>query len=467
MLTIIFVMLAEVMIFVPSIARFRHDYLSERLERAQLASLSQLAAEGQMVDQDLAEELLRNAEVQTIALRRDEIRELILASDALGMVDATFDLRDASAWGLMRDALQSLISEPDRTIRIIGTPVKSGGLSIEATLSEAPLRAAMVEYGQNVFFLSLLISVITAALLFMAVRRFIVRPISRVVTSITAFRNNPEDAHGIIIPDAGVRELRDAEVALQDMQSRIASSLKQRERLVQLGSAVAKVSHDLRNMLTTAQIWADRMETSEDPLVARAAPKLINSLNRAINLCEQTLEFGKAEEPKPRITRVDLNIVVQDVLDSEHLRRNGDAWSIAADIPPGMTIEADGEQVFRILINLARNARQAIANSGRRGAVHIRAEAAGEAVLIDVSDTGPGLPKRALDNLFKPFEGGTRREGSGLGLAIAAELVRGHGGKLELTKTGPEGTEFRITLPHGLPEVAANPKITRLKGATP
>ncbi len=447
LLTIIFVMIAEVLIFVPSIARFRFDYLSERMERAQIASLSVLAASDSLVDDRLESELLQNAGVLTIALRRDAIRELVLALPMPATVDETFDLRDASAMTLMKDAIRTMLVQEHRIIRVIGEPFQGGGLEIEATLIETPLKVAMLDYGRNILFLSLLISIITAALLFMAVQRFIVRPISRVVQSMVAFQDNPEDVRSVIVPDAGVSELRQAENALKDMQNRIAGSLKQKERLAQLGGAVAKISHDLRNMLTTAQLFTDRIEVSTDPAVAKTAPKLVNSLNRAINLCEQTLTFGKAEEAAPSLTSFRLSNVVDDIVEAEGLRQTSGLSELVVDIPDELEVHADAEQIYRVIINLARNARQAIENSGREGEVLIKAKRDGASTVITVADTGPGLPIKAQENLFRPFEGGTRREGTGLGLTIAAELIRGHGGRLELKSTGPEGTTFSIVLP--------------------
>jgi len=447
LLTVVFVMLAEILIFVPSIARFRQDYLTERLERSQIASLALLATQNDMVNPDLEIELLSNAGVLSIALRRDAIRELVLALPMPSMVEETFDFRDASAMTLMRDALRIMFSNEERVIRIIGEPVKAGGLEIEATLYETPLKLAMLDYGRNIFYLSLLISVITAALLFFATRRFIVRPISGVISSMLKFQENPEDVRNVIVPDAAISELRHAEDSLRDMQQRISGSLKQKERLAQLGGAVAKISHDLRNMLTTAQLFVDRIEMSADPAVAKTAPKLVNSLNRAINLCEQTLTFGKAEEAAPTVQQFKLKRTVDDVLDAESLRDTDGRVEIKSDVPEDLEVSGDPEQMFRIIVNLARNARQAIENSGANGEILICASEVGEETQILVKDTGPGLPKRAQDNIFQPFKGGTRREGTGLGLSIAAELVRGHGGRLELEKTGPEGTSFKISLP--------------------
>jgi len=448
LLTIIFVMLAEVLIFVPSVARFRQSYLNERLERAQIASLSLLASSDDMVNPALEVELLNNAEVLSITLRRDEIRELVLNSPMPEMVDQTFDLRGVSNFQLIMDAMRCLFIKEPRLIRVIGEPVKGGGTEIEIELDESSLQSAMLAYGGTIFVLSLLISVITAALLFLAVRAVIVRPIGNVVASMVAFQERPEDHSTVINPNASVTELRNAEEALQGMQSRIAASLKQKDRLAQLGGAVAKVSHDLRNMLTTAQLVSERLEMSEDPLVARTAPKLLGSLDRAINLCEQTLAFGKAEEPAPSLRAVAAADLFDEVIEAEELRMSADNCSITAEVPAGLEIVADPEQMYRVLMNLSRNARQAIENSNVPGEVKILAGMTGDDLWIDVRDTGPGLPKKAIDHLFKPFEGGARRGGTGLGLTIAAELVAGHGGSLELTRTGPEGTTFRVTLPH-------------------
>jgi signal transduction histidine kinase len=446
-LTIIFVMLAEILIFLPSIARFRFDYLSERLERSQIASLSLLATKNQTVNPELEAELLQNAGVISIALRRDDFRELVLALPMPGIVEKSFDLRDPGAFSLIGDALELFTSE-DRIIRVIGVPVQSGGQEIEATLYEAPLKIAMIEYGRNIFIISLFISVITAALLFFAVRKFIVQPISRVAKNMHQFQESPEDNRLIIEPNASVYELRVAEDALRDMQMSLSSSLKQKERLAQLGGAVAKVSHDLRNMLTTATLVADRFEMSDDPIVKRTAPKLISSLDRAINLCERTLTFGKAEEPDPTIKPVKLRHIAEDVLHSESLRAGDHSVETIAQIEDDFMVHADQEQLFRVLMNLTRNARQAIENSGNPGTVEISARDTGTSAVIEVRDDGPGLPEKAQKFLFQPFQGGTRREGSGLGLAIAAELIRGHGGALTLVETGENGTVFQIELPH-------------------
>lgn len=447
LLTVAFVMLAEVMIFVPSVARFREDYLQSHLERAQIASLAVLANLDEMVDPDLERELLLNAGVLNVVLRRDEIRELVLASPMPHPISRSFDLRDASAWTLIMDAVNQMFTPDDEVIRVIGIPVQQAGLQIEVTMYTSGLRAAMLEYGQRIFLLSLVISVITAILLFLAVRRFLVTPIRRVVSHIIAYKDAPEDITQIIEPSAGITELHEAEEALRSMQLELSAALKQKARLATLGGAVAKISHDLRNMLTTAQLLADRIEMSRDPAVQRTAPKLLNSLTRAVNLCESTLKFGKAEEPAPVRSQFDLRRMVEDVFESEKLAVTGDEVTFVLEAPDPMSVEADPEQVFRVFANLVRNAREAIVATGKPGEITVTAELTDTNWTACIKDTGPGLPAKALEKLFKPFEGGTRKGGSGLGLAIAAELVAGHGGKLELVDSSAVGTRFRLTMP--------------------
>ena len=444
-LTIIFVMLAEVLIFVPSVARFREDYLLARLERAQIASLALEADD--MISPALEAELLKNAEVYNVVLRRDEMRQLALSSPIPAPISATYDMRDPTAMTLIADAMRTLTNDADRTVRVIGHPVRDGGLLIEVTMDEMPLRSAMIDYGINVLWLSAVISFITAFLLFVAVQILLVRPIKRVVGHMQSYAKAPEDARRIITPSARIAELHDAEMALQTMQTDLTGALKQKERLAQLGGAVAKVSHDLRNILTSAQLFTDRIEGSDDPLVKRMAPKLVGSITRAVNLCETTLAFGRVDEPAPVLARVNLAQIVSDVIDSERLAAGDYDLSFAEDVPSGQTIRADGEQLFRVVFNLVRNARQAIMATGQPGEINLQSGEDDNAWWITVTDTGPGLPPKAQEHLFQPFQGGVRKGGSGLGLVIAADLVRGHGGRLTLDRTDETGTAFTVTLP--------------------
>ena len=445
-LSIIFVMAAEVLIFVPSVARFRQDYMAARLEKAQIASLSVLASENTQIPATLAQELLDNAGVYNVALRRDAVSQLVLSSPVPGPVTTMVDLREASALYLMSGALRQLAVPAEGVIRVIGSPTNAAGTMIDVTMPQAPLHYAMIDYGIRILLLSLVISVVSALLLFVAVRRFMVRPVKRVVDHIAHYAEAPEDARRILEPQSTINELRSAEDALADLQTQLTGALRQKERLAQLGGAVAKISHDLRNILTTATLLADRMESSEDPAVQRSAPKLVNSLSRAVNLCEGTLAFGRVEEPAPSLNRVVLSELVDDVLEGERLATDGSV-TFLDEVEPGMTVRIDEEQLFRVLGNLVRNARQAIEATGAPGTIKISARETEQDWHITVCDTGPGLPPKAQEHLFRPFEGGVRKGGTGLGLVIASELVQGHGGALTLLKTDETGTEFALTLP--------------------
>ncbi|KAG1713691.1 Signal-transduction histidine kinase senX3 [Nymphon striatum] len=437
-LTTVFVLIAELLIFVPSVARFREDYFLNHLERAQIASLALLAED--MISADLEAELLENAGVYNVVLRRDEVRQLILSSPIPSPIHKTFDMRDPSAWVLISEAMMRIGDTEERVIRVIGNPVQDGGLLIEITMPTAPLRSALIEYGINILILSAVISVITASLLFLAVQRFIVKPMRGVVDHMQAYAKAPEDARRIIMPTAGITELREAEEALASLQTQLTGALKQKERLAQLGGAVSKISHDLRNILTSAVLFTDRIETSEDPSVRRLAPKLVNSITRAVNLCESTLAFGRVDEPAPRLTRVSLAEIIDDVVAGERLAVGDHDVSFVEDIPAGMSVRADTEQLYRVIGNLVRNARQAIIATGKSGEIAVSASETDSVWEIALTDTGPGLPAKAQEHLFEAFQGGTTRGGSGLGLAIAAELIRGHGGRLELERTDETGT---------------------------
>ncbi|TMV57914.1 HAMP domain-containing histidine kinase, partial [Thioclava sp. BHET1] len=318
---------------------------------------------------------------------------------------------------LIRDAMGELVDPTDRVIRVIGNPARDPGSVIEVTLETQPLRQAMFDYGLRILVLSAVISVMTAVLLFIAVRRLLVVPIKGVVQHMTAYAEAPEDARRVITPTASVAELREAEVALQSLQTQLTGALRQKERLAQLGGAVAKVSHDLRNILTTAQLLADRMETSKDPAVARAATKLVGSIGRAVSLCETTLAFGKAEEPPPMLTRFALLHTVEEVFETEQLSGGGEACTVTflADVPAGLMIRGDAEQLFRVLSNLVRNARQAIEATGQPGTIELSGGENEADWWIRIGDTGPGLPAKARDHLFSPFQGSARKGGFGLG----------------------------------------------------
>ncbi len=456
LLTIVFVMLAEVLIFVPSIANFRITWLSDRLIAARLAGLAAEAVPGGVVPDSLRMELLRTAQVRAVAWKRSDERRLVLPSDTPADIDESFDFRSSAraqgAWQelklrlrLIRQAQAVFFAKEGRIIRVLGEPNMSPGDFIEIVLPEAPLKAAMIRYGLNVLGLSVIISIITAALVYFALNSLLVQPMTRITRNMLSFSQRPEDTSRIIVPSARTDEIGTAERELAHMQGELTQMLQQKNRLAALGLAVSKINHDLRNMLANAQLISDRLGSLPDPAVQRFAPKLIASLGRAINLADTTLKFGRAEETPPRRELIPLRTLVSEVGDGLGLPREGAVdWHI--EIDEALRIDADRDQLFRVLSNLCRNSLQALEQQEiATGHIHVVAHRDGKRVTMEVSDDGPGVPEKARAHLFQAFQGSTRKGGTGLGLAVAHELVAAHGGTIRLRDT-EKGAAFEITI---------------------
>jgi hypothetical protein len=285
-----------------------------------------------------------------------------------------------------------------------------------------------------------------------------VRPMRRVTGNMMAFRADPENPDRIIAPSARADEIGVAERELATMQSELASMLHQKSRLAALGLAVSKINHDLRNLLASAQLFSDRLANLPDPTVQRFAPKLMRALERAIAFCQSTLSYGRLQEPPPERRQILLEPLVEEVHETLNLGPDAPVRWISA-VERGLIVEADYDQLFRILLNLARNAVQAMesraARDPGRDQIRITGRREGAVVVMEVSDTGPGFSEKARDHLFEAFQGSTRTGGTGLGLAIAAELVRAHGGEIRLVE-GTIGATLRLTIPDRAVELSAH-----------
>ncbi|MGE3708868.1 MAG: sensor histidine kinase, partial [Hyphomicrobiaceae bacterium] len=406
-------------------------------------------------------ELLSTAKVRWVAIKQDGMRRLVLPPDGPITINQSYDLRpdpDAMAYqrvargfGLIVDALQVLMRSEDRTIRVFGHPFTAPGKSfgrrdfVEIVLEEAPLRQAMLAFGLNILGLSIIISMIAAALVYFSLNRLLVQPMMRITRHMLRFSREPENASLIIEPSARTDEIGVAERELAHMQKELRSLLNQRSRLAALGLAVSKINHDLRNLLASAQLLSDRLGTVRDPTVQSFAPKLIASLDRAIAFCNDTLRYGRAEEAAPRRDVFRLADLSDEVAEGLGLPRAGLAF--VKELDDGLMIDADRNQLYRVLDNLIRNASQVLDQQpGIGGEIRIRARREGRRVICEVCDNGPGVPEKAKANLFRPFHGGARKGGSGLGLTVAAELVVAHGGRLELLETN-HGAAFLLEIP--------------------
>ncbi|MBT3330542.1 MAG: HAMP domain-containing histidine kinase [Rhodospirillaceae bacterium] len=446
-LTAVFVMLSEVLIYVPSIARFRLTFLENRIADAHLASLALKATPDNVVSKSLMLELLSNAMVRGIVLKRREARTMMLMEEVPPTVDFTYDLRGADAMQLIADAFTTL-AEGGRTLRVVGSfPDQSEG-SLDVIVDEALLHKAMIDYSTNIVKLSLVISLLTAGLVFLSLRLLMVLPMRRITASMVAFRKAPENANAVISDSTRGDEIGTAQRELRHMQDGLRTALTQKGHLTALGVAVSKINHDLRNILATAQLVSDRLGDVEDPTVRQIAPRLMQSIDRAIDLCSQSLSFGRADEAAPKPTTFPLRTLVDDMASAAGLPDDG-SIQLHNRVGDEIILDADREQIFRVLMNLARNSIQALDPGTKPGEISVTANWGAAGAIIEFSDSGPGLPARAREHLFEAFTGSARAGGTGLGLTIAKELTQAHGGNLTLVSSDDRGTVFRIDLPGG------------------
>jgi signal transduction histidine kinase len=448
LLTAAFVMIAEIAIYIPSIANFRDSWLRDRLAAARTAALVFEAAPLDMIPPDLRKRILGSVGAMIIVAKVKNTHRLLAVSDMPPKVDEIYDLRSPSLLDSIAAAFRCLFAPKDHILTVLGNAPMGEGM-LEITLDETPLVSALRRYSIDVLGVSLLISAVVAGLAFAAIHVLVLRPVRRLTSNIMAFGENPEDATGIAVPSGRSDEIGGAERALAAMQTALVRELSQKKHLAALGLAVAKINHDLRNMLASAQLFSDRLTGSSDPLAQRFAPKLVGTLDRAIAFCQATLAYGRAEEPPPKPRRFALQRIVADVVETA---APAEISSVAIEcaVPRDLEVVADPDHLFRILMNLCRNALEALEAAGPAPGlaprVTISARRSNGFIDIEVADTGPGLAPAARLALFEAFQGSTRKGGSGLGLAIAADLVRAHGGTIILLDRSP-GATFRITLP--------------------
>jgi signal transduction histidine kinase len=439
-LTVFFVMVGEVLIFVPSVARYRMTYFENRLAAGYIAILALDAAPTGQLGQPLIDKLLARVGAQGVALHRADGSVLRLDRADPPHADFTIDLTHPNVWLAIRGSFRTLSGDGNRILRVLG-PVGAEGSDIgEVLIDEAPLRTELWGFGIRILELSLVLSLVTAALVYLSLQWLLVRPMRRITASMIEFRDDPEDASRVIAASRRRDEIGVAERELAVLQRTVRQALAQRARLAALGTAVTKINHDLRNILATARLVTDGLTASAAPEVRRVAPRLLDAIDRAIALCTRTLDFSRDDPPPLARTRFSLAPLIDEI--GPDLALSEKDLAIEDDIPSDLVVEADRDQLYRVFLNLARNAVEA---GARR--LRFAAERAAGTIAIEVADDGPGLPPKARENLFRPFFGSARPGGSGLGLAIAREVVRAHGGELSLASSTGAGTVFRLTLP--------------------
>lgn len=442
LLTILYVLLTQAAIFLPSVGRYHRSLLDREIESAEIAILP-FTEPTNALSPALRAQLLTRAGAIAVMLPRPDQREIFLSNETPSKIDVTIDLRKAGFFTDMFDALDCLLHGGKRILHVIAPTRIRGAEAVEVIFSERSVHAQLKSYAWGVVALAFLISLVTGLLVFLSLYLVLVRPMRHITSAMVNFRANPEDASRIVTASSRQDEIGIAERELGAMQRDIYASLQQRSRLAALGTAVAKIQHDLRNILSSAQLASDQLMKSGDPSVQRLAPRLVSSIDHAVALATNTLRYGRADDNPPQRRMIRIKPVVEEAVEAalsgkERVRPDD---CVDTDIE----IDADAAQLFRILLNLVRNAGEVLAEKG--GVIAVSAIRDGAVAQIDIEDNGPGIPERVRERLFQPFAGSTSAGGSGLGLAIARDLARAHGGDVILVRSDTNGTHFRIVIP--------------------
>jgi len=443
-LVILFMLGLATLLYVPAMAEFRKGYLEERLIAAQTAALALEEVPDGAVSPALEREILDSAKIRAVIIYTQDSRQLILRSEMPATLSARYDIRDLSFIEMNKDAIAALVRDGHGVIQVRGHSISPRHDMVEIVMDEAYVYDAMTAYSRTITLGLLLIAAATSMLIYLTLLLFVVRPMQNMKDTIARFRREPHTAANTTTTDRK-DEIGLVEHELLRMQNELRMALRQKENLANLGMAISKINHDLRNILATARLSADRIARIDDPTAQRVAHRLTNAVDRAIKLCERTMEHGRAEEPLPITSNFALKPLVNEVL-----AELGTVYSAGIKtnvmIHDAESLNADPDQVWRVIMNICRNAMEAM---GEEGTLNVTAEKTNGTVAIRIQDTARGIPEDVQKHLFKPFAGGARISGTGLGLTIVKELAQANKGDITLEKTDASGSVFCIIFPAG------------------
>ncbi len=452
LMTIGFVMLAELVIFIPSAAMFRQDWITERAKQASLLAQALTGVPDYEASEMLTEQFMKDTDVMMVATKRDGMTELILGFPPEGDKLQIVDLRNQWRLPRFRDAFADFFGDGTGFIRVLALSPVEGQDALELIIPKEKIRAAMREFFENIVLLSIVIAIITGGLLYLAMLGLIIRPIEKLAKGLADFREDPNRRRSNVPPGGRKDEIGQLQREFYDMKQSVRASFKQRERLATLGLAVAKINHDLRNVLTSAQLISDRLTMDKDERVANMGDRLTRAIDRGVKLTGDVLNFSQSRDDPPATADIRIGFLIGEAAGDTIGSFGHGPRKITFEntIPTDMEVRADPDHSYRIFHNLIRNASQAMAELHEDNAPRVLTTSAkrdGDNIFIAITDTGPGLPDKAKDNLFKAFTGSTGHGNTGLGLTISKELAEAQNGSLELTQTGPNGTTFTVRLP--------------------
>ena len=451
LMTIGFVMLAELVIFIPSAATFRQDWLTDRAQQAGLLAQALTGVPDYEASEILTAQFMQDTDVIMMSAKRDGMSEFMLGQPPeIGGVDM-IDLREKRRLPLFRDAFQAFFGNAEGSLRVIADSPVIGQDALELIIPKTKLQWAMRDYFKRIAALSLAIAVITGLLIYLAMLFMIIRPIERLATGLADFREDPEKRRSNLPPSSRKDEIGQLQREFFDMKQGVRASFRQRERLATLGMAVAKINHDLRNVLASASLISDRLASDEEERISKMGARLTRAIDRGIKLTSEVLNFSLSGQDEAELEVVRISLLVGEAAGDTigGFGAGPRRITFTNKIPSELIVTADKDHTYRIFHNLFRNASQAMAKMRDDDAVRnltVEAVPMGDHISILVKDTGPGLPDKAKDNLFKAFASASGQGSTGLGLTISQDLAREQGGDIMLEKTSSEGTIFAVCL---------------------
>jgi signal transduction histidine kinase len=449
-LTIAAELLTSLLIFLPDLARFRTGWLDTALIKAHLAALPGEALPNRQEEIQTRNALLALSGIDLVEINDGTTRWTIRAIDAPLPAGTRIALGTESEISQIEQALGVLFGPIGGYLEVQGASPLLPGSSVRVILRRATMQGVLRRFSLHFWRTALLTFLATGVLLYVALVLLVVRPLTQLIQAITDFRANPERA---VAPKHGPRLLPGNEIAVAadafaSMRSALRTALWRQARLAAIGTAVAKINHDLRGILAPAMLTAERLLAHPDPAVRRAGRIVERTVERATEVARTMVGYVR-DNPAAMITEPHLLRPVVEAA-AKTLAILNPAARLINHVAPDLAGQINEAQFQRIITNLLRNAAEAAATE-----ITVSATEADGKLLLDISDNGHGIADSVRARLFQPFANDERELSTGLGLAIARDLARAHKAEIALVATSPRGTIFRITLPAIAPARAA------------
>ena len=261
-------------------------------------------------------------------------------------------------------------------------------------------------------------------------------------------RGSPES---VAVPEQGGDELATLAREFNAMAQRLAArerelraqgeALLRSERLAAIGRIAAQITHEIRNPLSSISLNAEELG-ERAPDARELCDAIVREVDRLTGITEEYLRFARL--PKPQVQRADVNDTVRDLLDFVRPELEAGGVRVTASLSPGLPrVLADVAQLRQLLLNLLRNAREAMPSGG---SLHVATRSDEGLVSLEIQDTGQGISPERMERIFDPFFT-TKARGTGLGLAMAQEIAQEHGGQLLCESVVGGGAVFTLRLP--------------------